>query len=78
VVYIFDRYISGWTIYKIAKDLTASGIPTPSAKRKIPSKRNGEWRECSIAKILKTRPILGYGHTEDRAVKSWQPSQSPP
>ena len=52
VVWIFERAADGWSTRRIAKELTAQGVPTPRASA------HGVWNSGTISRILKDFP--GY------------------
>jgi site-specific DNA recombinase len=52
VVWIFERAADGWSTRRIAKALTAEGVPTPRASA------HGIWNSGTISRILKDFP--GY------------------
>ena len=65
---IFDLYINGYGIGKIAKELTERNIPTPSMMKKIHAERNGKqfkgkvatiWESGVIAKIIRNSFYIG-------------------
>ena len=45
VRYIYEKFLEGFSAYRIAKDLTEMGIKTPGGKEK--------WANSSVLKILK-------------------------
>lgn len=47
--YIYEKFLEGFSAYRIAKDLTEMGIKTPGGKEK--------WANSSVLKILKMRNI---------------------
>ena len=65
---IFDLYISGYGIGKIARELTKRNIPTPSMVRKIRAEQNGKqfkgkvatiWESGVISKIIRNSFYIG-------------------
>lgn len=56
---IFEKFISGWGYYKIAKYLTEKGQPTPA---KVAGKRNAGlyWQSTTIQKMLQNYHYKGY------------------
>ena len=65
---IFDLYINGCGVGKIAKTLTERNIPTPSMVRKIRAEQNGKqfkgrvatiWEAGVIAKIIRNNFYIG-------------------
>lgn len=51
VRYIYEKFLEGFSAYRIAKDLTEMGIKTPGGKEK--------WANSSVLKILKNEKYKG-------------------
>ncbi len=65
---IFEKYVSGYTILGITRELNSLGIPNPSAykklkgfnyKRQVRKTNEGLWPESSVRRILKNEMYLG-------------------
>ncbi len=68
---IYEMFIQGSTKFGIANQLSAEGIPTPSASKQLTAtqkRHKGVWNEATIDRILKNPTYIG-NLTQNRARK---------
>lgn len=93
VLQIFRWYITGWSVGRIAKELTSMRIPTPGEVSQVPYKRRkrpaGHWSPTAVYRIVHDESYAGvwyafrFGMDGKRAVRQtdkrgWVPVPVPP